>query len=643
MTVADALLINEDRVNHTKPLADGPFRSGSRRRAGAVGVRLLTACAALLLTASALGQASSGQDSSGQDSSGKQDPKVRVEITGIDDPLLSNVRSFLTIANLEGQGLVSRLEGGDGEHPQQVTPAEVRRRHRAAPQQIRQALMPFGYYRPQIRSELDKTDGGYVARYQIDPGKPARLDTVDVRVTGEGKDFPAIERALNDIHLAADQRLVHSRYNSAKSSLYNAAYNNGFLDADWKTSEIRVAPDRLRADIHLVLDTGPRFYFGQTHVEQQFLDPLFVTRFVNIRPGQPYEVAPLLKLQTTLADTGYFSRVEVRAPPKAAGADHRVPVTVITEPSKPQKYSVGVGYGTDTGPRTKLSVLLRRINARGHRLRADLQLSAITQALGMRYEIPIKNYSTDSLSFSVTGRREEIADANTEQYAVGVSQSVNWKGLRRRLYLQLEQEQFNFSGGPNRTTRLYYPGITLGRERADDLQYPHHGYSLQADLHTGIEALLSDVSFTRLDVSAHWIQTIARATRVLVRGEAGALWTDDFAALPPSQRYFAGGDYSIRGYDYQQVGPRNASNDVVGGERLITGSIELDHLIYGNYGAAVFVDAGDAFDDTPAIKVGAGVGFRWRSPIGMVRLDVAHPFQDPDNDFRIHLTIGAAL
>ena len=99
----------------------------------------------------------------------------------------------------------------------------------------------------------------------------------------------------------------------------------------------------------------------------------------------------------------------------------------------------------------------------------------------------------------------------------------------------------------------------------------------------------------------------------------------------------------MRGYGYRDLGPRNVIGDVVGAERLLVGSIELERLFFGNYGAAVFVDAGDAFDSTPALNVGAGIGLRWRSPIGVVRVDVAHPFDDPDNDFRVHLTIGADL
>lgn len=566
-------------------------------------------------------------------------PSISVEISGIEDPLLTNVRRFLGIAELD-EGFIESLTADDGT---EVTERLIRRRHQAAPGEIRHALMPYGYYRPAIDSDLESSDGDFVARYRIDPGEPTTLDQVSVRAEGAGSTFPAVRQVLDDVELESGERLVHSEYEAVKSALYDAAYDNGFLDAAWQVNQIRVAPDRAQADIELVLDTGSRFYFGPTTIEQDVLDPQFVAEFVDIRQGAPYDVDQLLDLQRSLSDTDYFSRVEVQAPRGAADDRRQVPVTVRAEPAKSQKYTVGLGYGTDTGPRGKLGVLVRRLNDRGHRLRADIQLSGIEQALGARYEIPIRNYATDMVAFHATARREEIGDADTDRISVGGSHMVGWLGFRRRLYLQAEREHFSFGDGPTEETDLLSPGITLSRERSDSITYPRRGYSVRADLRGGSADVLSDVSFSRLELTLSWTRALGPDTRLLLRGEAGALWTDSFDRLPPSQRFFAGGDRSIRGYPFREVGPQNADGDVIGGERLLTSSAELEHLFHGNYGAAVFVDAGDAFMNSLDIKVGAGIGFRWRSPVGMVRFDVAHPFDDPNDDYRIHLTIGADL
>ncbi len=579
-----------------------------------------------------------------QDGSGAENLDVEVVISGIDGPLLANARAFLSIAELdEDASFVSRLTSFGRGRGNGISEAEVRRRHRVAPAQIREALMPFGHYLASVDAELERTADGFRAAYRIEPGEPARLSNVDVRVTGDGADFPAVRAALDSIRLAPGQVLQHAQYEAAKGRLYDAAYNNGFLDARWQASQVLVSPDRLGAAIVLALDTGPRFHFGATRIEQDVLDPAMIAGYVSIAPGDPYDVGRLLDLQRVLNETGYFSRVEVRAPRAAADAAQRVPVSVTLEPARRQRWSVGFGYGTDTGPRTTIGVLMRRVNLRGHRLRADLQLSAIEQAIGTRYEIPIRNYATDLLTFSATARAEEIGDAEIEQYSAGASHVVSWFGFRRRLYMQAEREHFSFGDGPTTNSDLFYPGITLTRERADNVQFPRRGYSARADLRAGSDSLLSSVTFSRFELSHRWVREIAPQTRLLLRGDAGVLRTDDFDALPPSQRFFAGGDRHIRGYAYRDVGPRDAAGNVIGGKRMLAASVELERLFVGDFGAAVFVDAGDAFDDSPDVKVGAGIGARWRSPIGMVRLDVAHPFDDPSNDYSIHLTIGADL
>ena len=137
---------------------------------------------------------------------------------------------------------------------------------------------------------------------------------------------------------------------------------------------------------------------------------------------------------------------------------------------------------------------------------------------------------------------------------------------------------------------------------------------------------------------------LGKRGRLLLRSRLGAMSVEDFTRLPTTERFFAGGDQSVRGYDYQKLAPEDDSGDVVGGQYLAVGSIELDYLFVGNFGAAVFVDSGNAADEfLPSLKTGAGIGFRWRSPVGMLRIDIAHPFDDPDDNYRLHITIGPTL
>ncbi len=565
---------------------------------------------------------------------------LNVTISGIDGALRDNVRQLLSIKELEGRGIVARLD--PRAENREVTRTAVQRAHRAAPGEIREALIPFGYYLPEIDAELIERDNGLEARYRIERGPPAILRSVTIRATGEGADDPVVQRVIAGAELEEGDRLVHRRFEAARDRMFDAAYDQGYLQAEWRQRQIRVLPSRTEADVVLVLDTGPRFYFGEITIDAERLDPDFTARFVEIEPGEPYDVRRLLGLQLTLNDSQYFTYVEIDADPDDADERNRIPITVRTQPSRPQQYQIGAGFATDTGPRANLGILLRRVNRQGHRFRSDLQYSPLESALTARYEIPIRNVATDRIDFAATARQVEFGDADSTLFSLTAGQSVGWQGFRRRLYLQVQRESFEFGDQPSRTTDLLFPGITLTRERSNDLMFPTRGYSVEVDSRVGVGEVFSDVSFTRLRTNARWVRAIAPNTRLLLRADAGALFTDDFADLPPSQRFFAGGDRSVRGYGFQNLGDRNEFGDVIGGEYLVVGSVEVDHLFYGDFGAAAFVDSGDAFSGRFSPSTGAGLGLRWRSPVGMIRFDVAHPFDDDDN-FRIHLSIGADL
>ncbi|MDX1696711.1 MAG: BamA/TamA family outer membrane protein, partial [Thiohalobacterales bacterium] len=193
------------------------------------------------------------------------------------------------------------------------------------------------------------------------------------------------------------------------------------------------------------------------------------------------------------------------------------------------------------------------------------------------------------------------------------------------------------------TVDFLIPGIGLSRLKSDNVLFPRRGYSWEADLR-GSPGLISSTRFARIAAGARAVFPLGDKARILGRAQLGAMTVDDFSSLPTAERFFTGGDQSVRGYDYQELAPVDSSGEVVGGQFLAVAGIEIDYLFAGNFGAAVFVDAGNA-DDTfpPDPKVGAGIGFRWRSPVGMLRVDLAHPFDDPLNNYRLHISIGPDL
>jgi len=571
------------------------------------------------------------------------EPRVELEISGLDKALQENVRAHLAIARLVPQtGLIPFNPFERDQPPLAITESNVRRLHRLATEEIGEALQPFGYYEPVVQAQLVHDGDTWRALYQVDTGPLTRIDLVDIQISGAGQTDDSILEARHATRLQAGEQLLHSDYEATKQALLQAALAAGFLDARYQRAELRILKAQHRAQVHLLLDTGPRYFFGPISIEQDILDPDFVQQYVHIEQGAPFNTDALLELQLALSDSGYFNRVEV-TPRRAAAEDFHVPVAITTEPSKPRRYAYGLGYGTDTGPRLSLVTEFRRINRRGHRVFADIRLSEILQSVGAQYKIPIGNLVSDRLIFSSRADFETIADdGSSDRYTLGISRNEEWGPLQRRLYMNYQHEDFSL-GEDDRRVDFFIPGFTLSQLRANDILFPRRGYSWNVDLRSA-PGLISDTSFARIELAGQRIFPLGERGRLLLRSRLGALSVEDFTRLPTTERFFAGGDQSVRGYDYQKLAPEDDSGEVVGGQYLAVGSIELDYLFVGDFGAAVFVDSGNAADEfLPSLKTGAGIGFRWRSPVGMLRIDIAHPFDDPDENYRLHITIGPIL
>jgi len=569
--------------------------------------------------------------------------RVEVSITGIGTALQDNVRAHLEIARLVRKpGVIPFTSGKQERTDLDITESNVRRLHRQAPQEIKAALQPFGYYEPVIDAELGHDGDIWKATYHIATGPATRIEQVDIQISGAGKTNDSILAAMRGSKLQPGRQLLHSDYETTKEKLLQAALAAGYLDARYTRAELGILVAQQQAQIHLLLDTGPRYYFGPIRIEQDILAPDFVQQYVHIRQGEPFDTDALLDLQLALSDSGYFSRVEVD-PQRAATEDFQVPVVITTEPSKRRRYAVGLGYGTDTGPRLSLATEFRRINRRGHGILADVRVSDILKSVGAQYQIPIGNLISDRLVFSSRAEFETYADGgNSDRYTLGVSRNEQWHSLQRRLYFNYQHEDFSL-GDEAGSVDFFIPGITLSQLSTDNVLFPRRGYSWTSDLR-GSPGLISDTTFARLDLAGKLVFPLSERGRLLLRSRLGAISVQDFSKLPASERFFAGGDQSVRGYEYQTLAPTDASGDVVGGQYLAVGSIEMDYLFVGNFGAAVFVDSGNAADDfLPSPRTGAGIGFRWRSPVGMLRIDVAHPFDDDKNGYRLHITIGPSL
>ena len=374
----------------------------------------------------------------------------------------------------------------------------------------------------------------------------------------------------------------------------------------------------------------------------QHLSEEFIRRFINFEEGAFYSSAALIDLRRSLNDSQYFSGVTV-TPMLDANQGTQVPIVVALQPRPRNVYSVGVGATTDIGPRVTASYEDRYLNRSGHRFDAGTSVSPIEQSLDASYTIPMANPATESLRFSAGLLSEDNDTFTSNALKLGAVYSyINSSDWRQNYFLNYQHEEFQIAD-QDEVADLFIPGTSLAKTRADDALYPTRGWKLFGRIRGASTSMLSTDSFLQLDLQAKWITTIGPG-RLITRLDLGATLTDEGVDLPVSIKYFAGGDQNVRGYKYQSLGPENELGEVIGGKHLISAAVEYDFHVRENWKLAVFYDTGNAFNDFSSLelKKSVGVGVRWLSPIGPIRVDLASPLDD-DNSLRLHITMGPDL
>ncbi|MCI5222573.1 MAG: hypothetical protein D3924_07875 [Candidatus Electrothrix sp. AR4] len=367
-------------------------------------------------------------------------------------------------------------------------------------------------------------------------------------------------------------------------------------------------------------------------------------RYLPYRPGDIYSLKSLNQLQSNLYATGYFSQVLVKPKlPQHEDAEQLIPVEVDLLSSKRNRYSFGVGYGTDTGARGNIGWKNRIINRLGHKPAFNIQLSETGSRASADYEIPIFDLRYDAVNLDALFFDETWDDTWTKQ--LSFSGSVNHNGPKKQFGIGLEHRHEDYTVGvTSGTADLLIPSGYLTMILAEDRINTKNGIRISANIKGANTSLLSSTSFLQVLVSGKLILTPWENWRLLGRLAIGATTMDSIEELPPSLRFYAGGDQSVRGYGYRELGPKDSSGRVIGGQYLTETSIEFERRLSKIWSAAAFYDLGNAYDNIDAdLQAGAGLGVRMNLPFGQVRLDVACAVSDANYPLRIHLTIGADL
>jgi translocation and assembly module TamA len=513
-------------------------------------------------------------------------PAFQYEIRGIKDPLLANVKAYL-----------SQIE--KPQHAQQ------------APDLIRKALQPFGYFKPHIQtSAQDKNN--FI--YTVDPGPVLRITKINLQATGPGAGDPKLQELLKNFPLKVGLPLETAAYDKAKQLLFNTAEQQGYIAAQFTTHEIAIDRKRYTAIITLQLDTGTRYYFGAIHFSKTPYDENFLRRYLPFKSGDPYSTVQLFNLQNSLSNSGYFQQATVE-PVHAQTQQQQVPVAVTVTPIAAQLYKLGIGYGTDTGPRALAGADWRRVTDTGHRFSTQVQVSAVQSVLQALYTIPGDKPATDkyTINGSIIENRLDQGESLTKQLGVA---AINTQGdWQRTLALNEQFERFQFTGQAAQSSTLLIPSVTWIYLHADDPIYAHEGQRFSFRVQGSDQALLSSTRFIQGEAQEKYIHSFTEDSRIILRGDVGYTGVQNLQTFPLSLRFYAGGTQSMRGYDYQSIGP---------GRYLAVASAEYQHKLFGNFSGAIFYDWGNAFDNYPiAPQRSTGVGLVWNSPLGPMELTVA--------------------
>jgi translocation and assembly module TamA len=509
---------------------------------------------------------------------------------------------------------------------------------------VERALQPFGYYRSVIKTDLQETTDVYRVDVQVTLGAPVRVRQLALRLTGAGAGEAELNTERRRFPLKQGDVLRHDLYDAGKKALQLKAIDLGYLKAAYPSHRITVHPDEDAADIELELETGPRYTFGQVNFEggTDRFDEVFLRRFISFVPGDVFSHRELHRTRINFYQANRFDEV-LMVPRMDLVKENQVPIDIKLVAGPQQRLRPGVGYGTNTGARLSLNYQNTQTFARPDLYTFDLHLAEKSQFMETSYSIPQAGSSENNL-VATLGASQENLDAYESQVIYTELEETYGLGVGKTgsLYLRYSREDSTVGTDEN-LSRLLIPGLRYYQRSYDDPLNPKAGYQFRLELRGSYDGPLSDVTLGQFLGAGSFMWPLSRRFTLHTRVEAATTIKDkDLSEVPPSLRFFVGGDTSVRGYAYKSRGPRDENGDVAGGDSLLVGSIEGEYALNDNWGLAVFYDIGSAFNAVQEVTFisGAGVGVRRYTPIGPIKIDLASRVSEGGLGLRIHLSIG---
>ncbi len=546
---------------------------------------------------------------------------LEVQITGLPDQPLKNALLRIT---QQQQLIVNNF-----------TPQNINRLINDIPSQIQTAIKPFGYFKATIRSHSFRKGNHWTNRFDVTAGPQLKFTSVSLSITGPGANDQAFVVLYDHFPVKAGDYFNAKKYEAGKQDLLDLASSLGYFDSRMVKSQLYINLDTYSARVVIHFDTGQRYRFGLTHFSKTPFNIKFLERFLAYKSGSYYDQRKIQRTRQGFANSNYFSTVMVI--PKTNQAKNReIPVSVNLRTQPRKQYTIGLGYGTDTGPRGIAGIDLRWLNQWGHHLNAYIIGSQNNSRAVANYFIPGRNPSTDQYVFTGGFLNQNQTTGKGFSTRGAFSYQTILSGWQTTASLTVLRERYSITNLPFTDTNLVYPTFTFQRMRSNNPLNPSRGYNIVAQITGASNKMLSQTSFIQSSLDMRFLYTVFNNTRFLLRTTAGHTSIKNIINLPLSLQLFAGGAQSLRGYGYNTIGP---------GRNLFVGSVEIQERLFKGIYLAGFFDFGNVADKLSAnrLHLGVGPGIVWISPIGVLEITVANAISQPNRPWVIQFSMGPAI
>jgi translocation and assembly module TamA len=537
---------------------------------------------------------------------------------------------------------------------------EISRLMVAAETNARELLGTLGYFTPTLTLELNETPEGAKAPREIvitvAPGELTKVSNVQLSYAGAIADDAAAEAQRDSIRtdwaLRAGLPFTQQAWDDAKTTALRSLTAKRFPTGNIEVSRAEVDADRSEARLSVTYQSGPAYKFGPLMLRGiQRYDPDGARRIARLPSGTDYDQQKLLDAQQRLASSGYYDSVFLTLDTES-GNPLAAPVIAQLREAPLQKVVLGAGFTTDNGPRLSIDHIHNQIPLLGWRAVSRLSVDNDIKSLGTEWNAIPNDRGWRWFSGGEL-KREESGSYIVDSGRLRGGRNKSSDHIDRSYFLQYDYAQNRGINAPPSASAVTANWGWTGRY-FDNNSAPTRGYALALEMAAGYTLTGQRLPFTR--TYARWLGVLplgaaedtesrARRSRLQLRIEAGAVAAKDTAQIPSTLMFLTGGDTTVRGYSYKQIGTVRADGQTVAGRYLGVASVEWQRpFVYNNklteWESVVFVDAGAVADKPGELKpkVGVGVGARWRSPVGPVQADLAYGVDS--KKFRLHLRLG---